>query len=157
MALIGIIVNEKEENYLDKKIEKELNLGEGNVLYIKEKSIENIKNISFNTIILGKKFKNTELLKKILEKANYVIVNSDIEDNLKLLENIKATILTYGFNSKATITTSSIQDEKIMICIQRAFKNAKEKKIEPQEIETEIIKNVECTMAIKSCLLLYEK
>ena len=157
MPFIGVISQENTENCIRRKIIEELNLRESSVLFIKEKSIENIKNIKFETVILERSFKNTELLKKILQNATYVIVNSDIENNLSLLENIKATVVTYGFNTKASITTSSVNEEEIMICIQRTFKNKNKEMIEPQEIKLPICENPNCTMAIASALLLYGK
>lgn len=157
MPFIGIISEENTENYIDKKITQQLNLKESSVLFIKEKSIENIKNITFETIILARQFKNVEMLKKILEKTTYLIINSDIENNLSLLENMKLAVVTYGFNSKATITASSAEEDEMMICIQRSFENKEKKIIEPQEIKTPIYENANCTMAILSILLLYGK
>lgn len=135
MPFIGIISEEHTENCIHKTIVEQLKLKESSILFIKEKSIENIKNITFETIIITRQFKKVELLKKILEKATYLVVNSDIESNLHLLENIKATIMTYGFNSKASITASSVKEDVVMLCIQRAFQDKEKKTIEPQEIK----------------------
>lgn len=156
MLFIGIISNEKEENYIDREIEKELGLKENSVLFIKEKSIENIKNIKFETIIINRKFKNTKILKEMIKNAKYLIINSDIEENLKLLENIKATVITYGFNSKATITASSVGEDEIIICVQRTIKNKSGNNIELQEIKYPIYNNPNNTMAIAGLLLLYK-
>ena len=76
---------------------------------------------------------------------------------LNLLENIKATVITYGFNSKATITASSVEEEEMMLCIQRSMEDKEGKVIEPQEVKIPLCENVNCTMAIASCLLLYGK
>lgn len=157
MPFIGIISEEHTENCIHKTIVEQLKLNESSVLFIKEKSIENIKNITFETIIITRQFKKVEQLKKILEKATYLIINSDIESNLHLLENIKAAVVTYGFNSKASITASSVKDEEMMLCIQRAFENKEKKVIEPQEIKLPICENVNCTMATATALLLYGK
>ena len=157
MPFIGIISEENVENCIRREILSKLKLRESNVLFIKEKSIENIKNIKFETIIILKQFKKQEILKKILENATYVIINSDIVENLNLLENIKATIITYGFNSKATITASSVGEEEIMLCIQRTFKNKNGENIEEQEINISINENTNCTMAVAALLLIYGK
>lgn len=157
MPFIGIISDENTENCIHKELLKNLKLKESSVLFIKEKSIENIKNIKFETIILNRKFKNMELLNKILQNVKYLIINSDIESNFNLLENIRATVITYGFNTKATITASSVNEEEIMICIQRNIKNKNGQILEPQEIKVEIYENVNCTMAIVSLLLIYGK
>ena len=89
MPFIGIISEENLENCIRREILDRLQLRESNVLFIKEKSIENIKNIKFETVIIARKFDKIEYLKKILENSTYLIINSDIENNLNLLENIK--------------------------------------------------------------------
>ena len=70
-----------------------------------------------------------------MSKTKYLIINCDIEiDMLKKikLENPIKTI-TYGFNSKATITISSVKDEKILVCLQRDIQKVDGKIIEAQE------------------------
>lgn len=157
MPFIGIISEENVENCIRREILDKLQLRESNVLFIKEKSIENIKNIKFETIIILRQFKKQEMLKKLLENSTYLIINSDIVENLNLLENIKATVITYGFNSKATITASSVGEEEIMLCIQRTLKDKSGKDIEAQEINVPINENTNCTMAVASLLLIYGK
>lgn len=41
--------------------------------------------------------------------------------------------ITYGLNSKATITASSIHPERALICVQRCFEDIHGNRIEPQE------------------------
>lgn len=157
MPFIGIISEENIENCIRKRILEKLKLNESSVLFIKEKSIENIKNIKFETIIIAREFKKVEMLKKILEKATYVILNSDLENNLNLLENVKATVVTYGFNTKASVTASSVSEDEMMLCIQRTFQNKDKKKIEPQEIKVPICKTINGTMAETILLIIYGK
>ena len=157
MQFIGIISDETYENCIRRDILDKLEVRERSVLFIKEKSIENIKNIKFETIVIDRKFESEETLKKIVENATYLIVNSDIEDNLELLENVKATVITYGFNSKATITASSVTEEEILICLQRSIEIKNGKIVEPQEISIKLEKNACCTRAITAVLLVYNK
>ena len=157
MPFIGIISDEAVENSLRREILEKLELRESSVLFIKEKSIDNIKNIKFETIILARKFKNIELLKKMWENEAYVIINSDIENNLGILENVKATVLTYGFNSKSTITASSVEDEEIILCLQRALQTKNGKNLEPQEIRMQLCENASTTMALATVLMLYQE
>ena len=157
MQFIGIISDETYENCIRRDILDKLEVRESSVLFIKEKSIENIKNIKFETIVIDRKFESEETLKKIVENATYLIVNSDIEDNLELLENVKATVITYGFNSKATITASSVTEEEILICLQRSIEIKNGKIVEPQEISIKLEKNACCTRAITAVLLVYNK
>lgn len=156
MPFIGIISDESVENFIRREILDELKLRESSVLFIKEKSIENIRNIKFETIIIARKFRKVKLLKELLKNVKYVVVNSDIDTNLRLLDNVQAVVITYGFNSKATITASSVKEDEILLCIQRNIENKNGQKIDLQEIKVEIKENPNCTMAIESVLLLYK-
>ena len=157
MSFIGIVSEENVENCIRRSLLEKLKLRESSVLFLKEKSIENVKNIKFETILLAREFKHPEILKKIIENTPYLIINSDLEKNLELLENVKATVITYGFNSKATITASSVEEDEILLCIQRAIEDKNGNVVEPQEIKMPLCENVNCTMAVAGCLLLYGK
>ena len=135
MPFIGIISDEKSENYIRRELLNNLQINESNVLFIKEKSIENIKNIKFETVLLARQFKNIDVLKKILANTKYLIINTDIKNNLNLLEDLQLTVITYGFNSKATVTVSSVTDDKILLCLQRNIIDRNGKVLEAQEIQ----------------------
>lgn len=136
---------------------------EHTIIAINEKSIENIKNIRFETILimdLAKVENEKEALNELLKNSKYVILNADIETNLEV-NNIKLNIITFGFNSKSTITASSVE-ENFIICLQRKIINTNKEVIEPQEIEVKIIdkKLSNCShnlMGIASILLIYGK
>ena len=100
------------------------------------KNIENIKNIKFKIIVLNKGIDNKNI-KNILLNAEYLILNSDINVKIDLIENLDLKVITYGFNSKSTVTASSVTEEEMLICVQRNIINIKGKKIEPQEINIE--------------------
>lgn len=161
MPFIGIIVEETNENWMKKRLKEVLQVSESSILFIKEKSIDNIKNIKFETVLLAREFKNIDALKKLLESTKYLIVNSDITNNLSILDNLELTVITYGFNSKATITTSSVTEDRLLLCVQRNIKDIKQHIIEAQEIPIEIEANLEKqvsnVMGIATVLLLYEK
>lgn len=156
MPFIGIISEENQENCIRREILNNLDLRESSVLFIKEKSIEDILNIEFETIVIARKFEKIEKLKKLLKNTKYIIVNSDIQTNLKILEDVEASIITYGFNSKATITASSVSDDEVLLCIQRNITTKKGKVIEPQEINVDMIENTNATLAVESVLLIYK-
>ena len=59
--------------------------------------------------------------------------------NIKTESPVK--VITFGFNSKATITISSVNDEKIIVCLQRELEIADNKIIESQEKEIKMIQN----------------
>lgn len=136
MALIGILTEPKNKLYLQEELKKR-QLEE--VFFLTENTILNMHNVKFDIFLLGKKIsKNQELVRTLAKGADYFIFNSDIKENLPLLEDLDLKIITYGYNQKATITASSIDENKMMICLQRGIENIKQKKIEPQEIEIEV-------------------
>lgn len=133
MIFVGIISDCKSyENIKERLKNQEINL-----IHINKKSIENIKNIKFETIIINvrlEEFKEEKgIIEQICNKAKYVLINTDlnIENNLKM--NPKKEIITYGLNQKATVTVSSIKDNKILIYLQRNIKDTKEKTVEVGE------------------------
>ena len=136
MALIGILTEPKNKLYLQEELKKR-QLEE--VFFLTENTILNMHNVRFDIFLLGKKIsKNQELVRTLAKGADYFIFNSDIKENLPLLEDLDLKIITYGYNQKATITASSVDENKMMICLQRSIENIKQKKIEPQEIEIEV-------------------
>ena len=131
MSIIGIIAKEKRVKQIKKQIAKEnLNI---EFVCINNKSIKNVRNIKFEIIIIEdsliKLQENKEYMKYIMKNSKYILLNSDINISEEDFKDIELKILTYGLKQKATITISSIKEEKILISIQRAFKNFKEKKI----------------------------
>ena len=142
MSVIGIIASERQTNQIKKEIAKENFKTE--LICINPKSIENIKNVKFEILIIQdalEKLKEREkYIRKILENVKYVFLNADINIDEDIFENINTKILTYGLKQKSTITVSSIGEKQIIISIQRAFKNLEGKLIEQQEIPVAITK-----------------
>lgn len=145
MPFIGIISKQNDSNYIKNKIKKNSQKNKFEIVNINKESIENVKNIKFDILVINenieKLLKNSKYLENIINKAYYIIINSDIKNNLSLLKNIRPNIITYGFNEKATITISSIKDDNILICIQRSIKNMENNTIDEQEIDINIDKN----------------
>ena len=159
MACIGIVADKNSEQEIEKILlekSKEYN-NIFTIIIVNEKSINNIKNIKFETILIYKNIiKSEDVFKQILLNTKYLILNSDIEKPLKIVENIDITILTYGFNSKATITASSVNENEILLCIQRNILNLNKKLIEPQEINIYTkTQNKHIEMAVFCIMLLY--
>lgn len=82
----------------------------------------------------------TELMSmnlSLLDEKCVAIVNMDDRDLVRCLKDMKRTIVTYGFNSKANITTSSIGDmffkDSFICCLQRTIVASNGTIIEPQE------------------------
>jgi len=140
MSFIGIITEDKKT--LEEFVEKTNSKNE--FIILDEDSINNVKNVKFETILILDNVFNLKdrlpVLQKILKDAKYLIINSDIKDNLDILGEVDLTVITYGFNSKATISVSSADysEKNSVLCIQRAIKDLKNTVIEPQEIKIKV-------------------
>ena len=133
MIFIGIVTDSKSESDIEKLLLSNNFFKEKNVIFIKEKNIDNIKNVHFDTVVINREFEKVDELNKVIENAKNIIVNVDTIVNCKDLKIINSNIITYGFNSKSSITISSVTDDDVLICIQRnIFNNYGE--IEVQEI-----------------------
>ncbi len=150
MSLIGIIAKKKDikeiKNNLDIVYE---------VIEINNKSIENLKNIKFEQIIINKDLvlnkQEEEYIKKLINTTKYIIINADI--NIQILNNIEIDkplkIITYGFNSKSTISISSVKEDYIILSIQREIEKLNNEKIENQEKKIDLIKGENNNIYIK--------
>lgn len=133
MIFIGIMSECKSYENIKEKLKNE----DINLIHINKKSIKNIKNIKFETLIIDidlEEFQQEkEIIEQICNNAKYVFINTDlnIENNLEV--KAKKEIITYGLNQKATVTVSSIKDRDILIYVQRNIKDNKEKSIEVGE------------------------
>lgn len=162
MSFIGIIADKKNEsdiasclNYnFNKKNIKE------NVIIINNKNINNIKNIKFDSLLINKKVTGkSDVVKKLLSNSNNLIINSDIDTGLGLLEKTNSNIITYGFNPKSTVTASSLENDDALICIQRNITNNNNNILEPQEIKVEKFSknsNPYIIMSVEILTLLYD-
>lgn len=165
MAFIGVITSKRSEeaskkvfiNLFNENIIKKIN-----VIIINESNIDNIKNVLFETIIINEDnslIRNKmNSLKQILSKCKFLILNSDMDINLESIYKVKLTVITYGLNLKSTVTASSIENEKLQICIQRSIKNINNKIIEPKEVYVYAKKN-DIYRVMEQCILemLYKK
>lgn len=160
MSFIGIIAESKNEGYINKIISNKLHTN--TIININEKNIDNIKNVRFETLLISGNNKSIlekeELLKSIISNVQYLIINADIETNLSVLKHLNLKVITFGFNSKSTITASSVKEDTILICIQRTIEDNKKQEIEPQEVLVQLQENnisVHSIMGIVSVLLIY--
>lgn len=138
MAFIGIIIESRKETELKQAIKNKLNeLNEKHtIIVINEKSIENVKNVIFEVLVLDTNvLKDNRFLKNVIMNSKRLIVNSDYDGNLEAIKNLKLTVITYGMKSKSTVTISSAEEDIILMSIQRSIKTIKGNIIEPQEIK----------------------
>lgn len=82
----------------------------------------------------------TNKLKRVfalMAEKSVAIVNVDDNELIRLLQGMKHRFITYGFNTKASVTTSSIGDsmskEGFICCLQRSIPTRGGEIIEPQE------------------------
>ncbi len=144
MPFIGIISKECDSNFIRNEILKNTD-SKLEIFNINNRNIENIKNIRFETIVINdsinKLLENSKYLEEIIRNAKYLVINTDVVKDISILGGVNKNIITYGLNQKAIITISSVEDEDIMICIQKSFKDINEKDIEEQEFNIKIAKN----------------
>lgn len=137
MAVIGIITKSNNINEIEKTLEK-YSIHEKNIVIITKHTIENIKNVKFDIIIIFDQIEDDDILKKILDSSKYLIINTDFKENMKLLNMAEDQyVITFGFNSRATITIISNENDEIILDLQREIENLEKKKIESQEIKLE--------------------
>ena len=134
MSFIGIIADNATYEFIKKEISKKENI---ELIRINKRDIENVKNIKFETIVICDKINQMEnkqvYLDKIINNAEYLIINSDINIQTNIVSNKKLNIITYGLNQKATVTASSISEDNVIVCLQRSIKDKKGKIKEVQE------------------------
>ena len=108
-----------------------------NIIKINSNNIENIKNVKFQIVIINNDLKDFILketfIKSIIENADYLIINSDLELKIDILSNIKQKIITCGLKQKSTITASSITEDNVLIDLQRNIETLNNKNVETQE------------------------
>ena len=93
MPFIEIITDTKSQIELNKMMSKEL-VNNCDIMFIKEKNIENIKNIKLETLIINKEINNNEFIQKIIWNTKNLIFNLDL--NEKLIEIVtENTIISY--------------------------------------------------------------
>ena len=132
MFFIGIITNQRNEMFIKRRLYNII--PRDSVIFITEKNIDNIKNIKFETILLDNQInKKKKEIRKIISSCKYLVLNHDIEIENSIIEDLDLTIITYGFNGKSTFTISSIEENNLIICLQRIIFKKNNKKIEPQE------------------------
>ena len=118
MPFIEIITDSKSQAQLNKVITKRM-INNCEVLYIKDKNVENTKNIKFETLILNRSIENKQILDKILSNSKHVILNLDLNTNID--KNMKKSIISFGYNSQSDITVSSVEEDQVLIYIQHTI------------------------------------
>lgn len=136
MSFIGVVASRKCFENIKKKITEQIKDETINFIQINLISIENIKNIKFETIIVEdnlEKFKNNKaIIEKICKNVQYLMINTDKNPEHKGTEKVQNKI-TYGLNQKADVTVSSISDTDILVYWQKNISDKEGNKIEIEE------------------------
>jgi len=165
VAFIGVISETKNEMQIKRILDNKLNSinKKHTVISINEKNVDNMRNIRFETILvinLEEIIVKKEILNELFKNTKYLIINSDMNSKeLEIINNLNLNVITFGFNPKASITASSVED-KLIICLQRKLIDINKNELEPGEIEVKIIgkkfkNNTHNSMGIASILLIY--
>ena len=151
MAFIGVVTEPKMELQIRQNLKREFEKinEKKTIILINKNSIKNLFNVKFEFLIIDKNiFSNNEDLIK------------DSDENLEPIKNLKLNVITYGMNSKATLTLSSVSDRGVLLSLQRAIKNYKKELIEPQEIKItgkNLSKNLYKEMILAIFLIIFDK
>ncbi|GHV40378.1 hypothetical protein FACS189490_05440 [Clostridia bacterium] len=73
------------------------------------------------------------LVNKVSYSCEAAVVNTDDKSIVSRLTMADTETVTYGFNSKASVTASSVIDDKILFCVQRSFLTLSKKTVIQQE------------------------
>ena len=141
MTFIGIISDNKSFD----KIKEGITLENMKLIHINNKSIDNIKNIKFEIIIINKELKSFEEKRFIIDtlcmNSKYIVINTDLNKEFNFGQKCKDKIITFGLNHKATVTVSSITESSILVYLQRNIKDKNDKLIEVGEKQVKINKD----------------
>ena len=127
MSFIGIISENKSFETIKSNLLNGRNSSKWNIIRINLQSIENIKNIKFDIVVIDSDIKKLEERKELLDKicgnCKYILLNTDLnnEEDFNICKEVNIT--TYGLNNKAMFTVSSITDDHIIIYLQQNIKD----------------------------------
>ena len=123
MSFIGVIANDNDFKNIRKIFSKKNISKSVSLIDINQNNIDNIRNITFETIIFCKElnFSNTQkyYLNKLCENISYLLINSDFNFYTPPFINSECNIITFGLNQKATVTISSISENGFVLSLQK--------------------------------------
>lgn len=134
MFFIGVITNQNSENNIKNIVGDKFNGNE--IIFLNNENLKNFRNVQFDSIIVNENINDENILENILKKSKYILWNSDIHCKYDSIQNVCSNVITYGYNSKATVTISSATDDCYMIFVQNNL-CGNNKLISMQEIKFE--------------------
>ena len=138
MYLVGII--EKTCNTIDTSriLEEKEIYKKCTITKMNQDNLSNFKNVKFDVLIINYKIDNEKCFKYLnilLNSAKIIILNIDYKENIKIVENVKAQVITYGFNKKSTVTITSCEENNIILELQREIISLNNFKLKTMEIK----------------------
>jgi len=109
--------------------------GKASCYHITDKQLKGPK---VNVVVAAEASPVLENIVPALGREDYLIVNADDKAIFPLLPQSEATLITYGFNGRACITASSVTEEGLQVCIQRAFQSMDGEERLPQEFSAKV-------------------
>ncbi len=146
MSFVGIIANDRDFKNIRKVFERKYIPKSVSIIEINEDSIENMRNINFETLIFCRDLKCNNLqnsyLEKICNNASYIVINNDFVYFPTTLKS-NTNIITYGLNKHSTVTVSSISENGYVISLQKSIikNNNKIYEIEEKSIKAKNTNN----------------
>ena len=134
MFFIGIITDKNSENNIKNIMKCKLDKNE--IIFLNKENLENYRNVVFDSIVINNKIDDKHILDKIIKKSNHVLCNSDIKIDNELSIEVCNKLITYGYNSGAVVTISSVTDDNYLIYVQKNIEGYK-KTVGMQEIKFE--------------------
>lgn len=134
MNFVGIVSNRISNKQASRILVNGVSEEKYKLFFINDKNVSNYKNVKFDTILIDDSLDKKISLHNILEKSEYIVINSDIKDNFDIIHDINSKVITYGFMEKSTVNISSVEDDNLMISIQRGIERKDGTIIENQEI-----------------------
>lgn len=104
----------------------------GKVTIITKENIHKYTKQKIDILIIEDEIEESKELKTLCNQSKLIMLYDGVDLEVKLNQNI--TVVTFGFNHKSTVTISSVNNEKVIMCIQRRIKGLKKQVIEPQEV-----------------------
>ena len=145
MSFVGIISNNQTYECVKRELLKDNMNTKLELININKNSIQNIKNVKFETVVvcddLMEMNREKNFINNILNNCRCLLINTDNNVSNINIENNNIQIITYGMNQKATVTASSIKEDEILICLQRNIENINNDIIEIQEFKKKVKNN----------------
>lgn len=116
MYFIGIITDKNSENNIKSRLKDKVKSSE--IVFLNTGNLDNFRNVKFDSIVINTNVDNPQSLNRIIENSKHILYNIDIYKNDKINHSLCDKLITYGYNSNASVTISSATEESFLIYVQ---------------------------------------